>query len=51
MDNKKKLGLKIKELRKRKGLTQEELAELIQMEQNSISVMESGRNFPTLGTL
>ena len=51
MDNKKKLGLKIKELRKRKGLTQEELAELIQMEQNSSSVMESGRNFPTLGTL
>lgn len=51
MDNKKKLGLKIKELRKRKGFTQEELAELIQMEQNSISVMESGRNFPTLGTL
>lgn len=51
MDNKKKLGLKIKELRKRKGLTQEELAELIQMEQNSISVIESGRNFPTLGTL
>ena len=51
MDNKKKLGLKIKELRKRKGLTQEELAELIQMEQNSISVMESGRNLPTLGTL
>lgn len=51
MDNKKKLGLKIKELRKRKGLTQEELAELIQMEQNSISVMESERNFPTLGTL
>lgn len=51
MDNKKKLGLKIKELRKCKGLTQEELAELIQMEQNSISVMESGRNFPTLGTL
>lgn len=51
MDNKKKLGLKIKELRKRKGLTQEGLAELIQMEQNSISVMESGRNFPTLGTL
>lgn len=51
MDNKKKLGLKIKELRKRKGLTQEQLAELINMEQNSISVIESGRNFPTLGTL
>ena len=51
MDNKKKLGLKIKELRKRKGLTQEQLAELINMEQTSISVIESGRNFPTLGTL
>ncbi len=51
MDNKKKLGLKIKELRKRKGFTQEQLAELINMEQNSISVIESGRNFPTLGTL
>lgn len=51
MDNKKKLGLKIKELRKRKGITQEQLAELIDMEQNSISVIESGRNFPTLGTL
>ena len=51
MDNKKKLGLKIKELRKRKGLTQEQLAELIDVEQNSISVIESGRNFPTLGTL
>ena len=51
MDNKKKLGLKIKELRKRKGLTQEQLADLINMEQNSISVIESGRNFPTLGTL
>ena len=51
MDNKKKLGLKIKELRKRKGFTQEQLAELINMEQNSISVIESGRNFPTLWTL
>ena len=51
MVNKKKLGLKIKELRKRKGFTQEQLAELINMEQNSISVIESGRNFPTLGTL
>lgn len=51
MDNKKKLGLRIKELRKRKGLTQEQVAELIEMEQNTISVIESGRNFPTLVTL
>lgn len=51
MDNKKKLGKRIKELRKNKGFTQEQLAELIDMEQNTISVIESGRNFPTLVTL
>lgn len=51
MDNKKKLGKRIKELRKRKGLTQEQVAVLIEMEQNTISVIESGRNFPTLVTL
>lgn len=51
MDNKKKLGKRIKELRKQKKLTQEQLAELIDMEQNTISVIESGRNFPTLVTL
>lgn len=51
MDNKKKLGKRIKELRKQKGLTQEQLAEFINMEQNSISIIESGRNFPTLATL
>ena len=51
MENKKKLGKKIKELRKKKGLTQEKLAELVDLEQNSISVIESGRNFPTLATL
>lgn len=51
MDNRKKLGKRIKELRKNKGFTQEQLAELIDMEQNTISVIESGRNFPTLVTL
>ena len=51
MDNKKKLGKRIKEIRKRKGLTQEKLAELIGLEQNTISVIESGRNFPALLTL
>ena len=51
MENKKKLGKKIQELRKQKGFTQEKLAELIGMEQNTISVIESGRNFPTLTTL
>lgn len=51
MDNKKKLGKRIKELRKNAGLTQEQVAEQIEMEQNTISVIESGRNFPTLVTL
>ena len=51
MDNKKKLGKRIKELRKNAGLTQEQVAEQIEMEQNTISVIESGRNFPTLMTL
>lgn len=51
MDNKKKLGKRIKELRKNAGLTQEQVAERIEMEQNTISVIESGRNFPTLITL
>ena len=51
MDDKKLLGRKIKEIRKSKGITQERLAELIEMEPNSISVIESGRNFPTLTSL
>lgn len=51
MDNKKKLGKRIKELRKQKGFTQEQVAEMIDLEQNTISVIESGRNFPTLVTL
>lgn len=51
MDNKKKLGKRIKELRKNARLTQEQVAEQIEMEQNTISIIESGRNFPTLVTL
>ncbi len=51
MDSRKKLGKRIKELRKSRGFTQEQVAELIDMEQNTISVIESGRNFPTLNTL
>ncbi len=51
MEDKKLLGKKIQEIRKKCGLTQEELAEIIDMEQNSISIIESGRNFPTLSNL
>lgn len=51
MDNKKLLGQRIKYFRKAKNLTQEQLAELVGMEPNSISIIESGRNFPTLNSL
>ena len=51
MDNKKLLGKRIKELRKDAGLTQEKLAELIDIETTSLSGIESGRHFPSLPTL
>ena len=51
MNNKKLLGQRIKELRKKSNLTQEKLAELIDIETGSLSGIESGRHFPSLPTL
>lgn len=51
MNNKIKLGRRIKEIRKAKGLTQEKLAEIIGIETGSLSAIESGRHFPSLLTL
>ncbi len=51
METKELLGLKIKELRKRKNYTQEHLAELSDLDFGYISKLEVGRNFPTIGTL
>ena len=51
MDNKKLLGKRIKELRKKIGLTQEKLAEMIDIETTSLSGIESGRHFPSLPTI
>ena len=51
MNNKKLLGKRIKELRKNAGLTQEKLAEMIDIETSSLSGIESGRHFPSLPTL
>ena len=51
MNNKKLLGKRIKELRKEAGLTQEKLAELINIETTSLSGIESGRHFPSLPTV
>ena len=45
------LGKKIKELRKRKGLTQEKLAEYAKVETPSISNIENGKNYPNHETL
>lgn len=39
------LGKKIKELRRAKNLTQEQFAELIGAQPQSISILESGRSF------
>ncbi len=45
------LGKRIKELRKSKGLSQEKLAEMIDLSQNSLSNIECGINFLTSETL
>ncbi len=51
MDNKKLLGKRIKELRKKKGLTQEKLAELVELEPASICNIENGYNYPSFQNL
>ena len=51
MDNKKLLGKRIKELRKHKGYTQEQMSEMIDIETSSLSGIESGRFFPSLHVL
>ncbi len=41
------LGLRIKELRKQKGITQEKLAEMINIDQRNLSNIECGVTFPS----
>ena len=45
------LNEKIQELRKQKGLTQEELAELLFVSRTAISKWESGRGYPSIDSL
>ncbi len=47
----KKVGERIKRLRKEKDMTQEKLAELTKIEARSIVDIESGKRNPTLKTL
>ena len=42
---------KIQELRKKKGLTQEELAEVLFVSRTAISKWESGRGYPNIDSL
>lgn len=51
MNTKELLGLKIKEVRRQRKLTQEKLSELIGLDNGYISKLEVGQNFPTIGTL
>lgn len=51
MDIKKKFGLNVKKYRKLQNLTQEELAELIDLDSTSISAIETGKFFPTLNNI
>lgn len=46
-DIKTKLGKRIQEIRKKKGMSQEKLAELVGIEPNNISHIEKGKNYPT----
>ena len=48
---KQRLGQRIKELRKRRKLTQERLAELAGIEIPSLSNIENGKNYPSYETL
>ncbi len=50
-DIKQLLGCRIKELRKRKGLTQETLSEIIGIEPRNLIKIENGQTFPRAQTL
>lgn len=48
MNKKEMLGKRLRELRKRNGLNQEKLAELINVDPTTISNIENGKNYPSL---
>lgn len=51
MDIKEELGKKIKRMRLNRGLTQEQLAEAVDVSQRTLSGIEIGENFVTAETL
>lgn len=51
MDNKQLLGRRLKELIKKKGISQEKLAEMAGIEPAALSNVVTGRNYPLFTTL
>jgi len=51
MDLKKKFGQRIRELRKKRKISQEEFSERVNINQNTLSYIETGKNFCTADTL
>ena len=51
MDIKEQLGAKIKRLRQKKGLTQEQLSEMADISTRALAGIESGKNFMSSQTL
>ena len=51
MEVKRRVGARIKALRMKKGLTQEQLSELVQINSKYLSGIERGRENPTFNTL
>lgn len=48
MNKKELLGKRLRELRKRKGINQEKLAELIDVDPTTMSNIENGKNYPSM---
>lgn len=51
MNTKELLGLRVKEFRKLRKITQEKLSELVGVDNGYISKLEVGQNFPSITTL
>lgn len=51
MDIKKEIGIKIKRLRQKRGLTQEKLAEKVNISTFTLIGIETGKNFMTAQTM
>lgn len=48
MNKKQLLGKRLREIRKRRGINQEKLAELIDVDPTTISNIENGKNYPSM---